>query len=126
MEKVFCIRNIALLGLKSNLFPKNTIGAILLMNFIFFSIGHSFAQKPSISINAYGHLGFESTFNHDTSYADFKLREQEVFFNAKFSLLYIFSFQAKIKRKSLFALFNRHIKCTLDGFHSIHISLCYG
>lgn len=85
MEKVLCTRNIALLGLKSNLFPKNTIGAILLMNFIFFSIGHSFAQKPSVSINAYGHLGFESTFNHDTSYADFKLGEQEVFFNAKFN-----------------------------------------
>lgn len=71
--------------LKKNGFYMRTICLILIVNVLYFSSNHVFGQKPSVRINAYGHLSFESVFQQDTSYSEFKLGEQELFINAKFN-----------------------------------------
>ena len=71
--------------LKKNSFFIRTLRLILIVNFLCFYSKNASCQKPSFSINAYGHLGFESLFKKDTAYSDFKLGEQEIFVNAKFN-----------------------------------------
>lgn len=64
----------------------------ILQVFIFLCLAFSFqAQKIRTTVNAYGHFNLESNFLKDTSYANLKLGEQELFittrFNDRFSFL---------------------------------------